>query len=384
MTTPLPRSEFPVVERWTYLNHAGVAPLPRSAVDALGRYAAAVAAGGGQATSDNQRREAQVRAAGAALMGVDVADVAFVKNTTEGLALVASGLSWRPGDKVVVPSCEFPSNVYPWTVMAGRREVEVIPVEPVGEEERLPLDRFESVLAGGGVRVVAVSWVQYARGWRLDLEALGRLCEEHGAWLVVDIIQGLGVLPASLARWGVHAAAADGHKWLLGPEGQGFLFVAPGLREELPVLEPGWNAVEHRGEYEDHRWRPDPSARRYEGGTPNYAGVWGLGASAELLLDAGVDAIWSHVDGLCERLCAGLADAGARVVTDRSDDGASGIVAFALPHTSAEEAASRLADEGFVVRPRAGAVRASPHGYNTEDEVDGLAKTVAGLVSEKA
>lgn len=387
--TPLDRGAFPVTERWAYFNHAGVAPLPAAAVDAIEAYARAVERDGGQATPANDARVEEVRTAGAEMMGVDADDVAFVKNTTEGLGFVANGLcseggGWSEGDRVVVPSIEFPSNLFPWTALRDQG-VDVVELDAVGEEQRLPLEAFEKALVVGGVRLVAVSWVQYARGWRVDVAGLAELCREHRALLVVDAIQGLGVVPAAFGDWGVDAVVADGHKWLLGPEGCGLMYVSPALRDQLRVLEPGWHSVVQRGDYEDHRLVHDPTARRFEGGTPNYAGVWGLGASLDLLLDAGVDRVWSHVDALCSRLVDGLAEVGAEVLTDRSDGGASGIVAF-RPASAGHEgdvdvdtAAATLIDRGFVVRARAGAIRVSPHGYNTAAEIDALVSAVAGL-----
>lgn len=379
---PLDRGLFPVTERWAYFNHAGVAPLSRASVDAITRYAEAAARDGGQATPDNDTRVAEVRTAGALMMGVDADDVAFVKNTTEGLGFIANGWSWSEGDRVVVPSVEFPSNLFPWTALRDRG-VDVLELDAVGQAQRVPLALFEEALTEGGVRLVAVSWVQYARGWRVDIPALAELCRTHGALLVVDAIQGLGVLPAEFSAWGVDAVVADGHKWLLGPEGCGLLYVSPALRDELRVLEPGWNSVAQRGDYEDHRLVHDPTARRFEGGTPNYAGVWGLGAALDLLLEAGVDRVGSHVDALCSRLVEGLIEIGVEVLTDRSGGGASGIVAF-RPASAGREgvveaAAASLVEQGFIVRARAEAVRVSPHGYNTVEEIDAFVEAVAGL-----
>lgn len=371
--TPLPRAEFPVTERWAYFNHAGVAPLPRSAVAAMGAYARRVMEEGSRTVETHGERLPGLRAAGAELMGVSADDVAFVKNTSEGLGFVASGLRWGPGERVLVPACEFPSNVYPWVAL-GDVGVEVETIEPVGPAHALPLEVFEARLRGGGVRLVAVSWVQFGRGFRVDLPGLAALCREHGALLCVDAIQGLGVLPASFEAWGVDFAAADGHKWMLGPEGVGFLYVRSERQNLLRPLEPGWASVRHRTEWENREWVPDDSARRFEGGSPNVAGGMALGASLDLLLGAGVEAVWHHVDGLCRRLCEGLAEAGVAVLGDRGD-GRSGIVTLA-----AEDPAGLcegLATAGFVVSPRGGGVRVSPHGYNTAEEVDALVEAVA-------
>lgn len=376
----LPRQAFPVVERWTYLNHAGVAPLPAVAAEAMAAYGAAARDDGGEAWARHEAREAEVRRAAAALMGAPESDVAFVKNTTEGLAFVAAGLDWSPGDRVVVPACEFPSNLYPWLALEDRG-VEVVRVEPVGDGHRLPLERFEAALSDGAgrVRVLAVSWVQFGRGWRVDVPALAALAHEHGALFVLDAIQGLGVLPADFARWGVDVACADGHKWLCGPEGFGLLFAAAAARERLRVVGPGWNSVVHRQDWENRDLVLDPGARRFEGGTQNLAGMMGLGASLDLLLSCGVDAVWAHVDGLCDRLVAALSDAGATVLTDRSGGGASAIVTFVVDGRDPPDLAARLVEQRFAVRARGGGVRVSPHGYNTEAEIDAFVTAVRRL-----
>lgn len=376
--TPLRRAQFPVAQRFAYVNHAGVSPLPRAAAEALSAYAAGVRDEGALAVERDEERMEAVRASGARLMGVPVDDVAFVKNTTEGLGFVASGLAWRPGDRVVVPMCEFPSNLYPWIAL---RElgVEVETIDPVGPGQALPLERFEAALRRGRVRVVAASWVQFGRGHRIDVPALAALAHAHGAHFCLDVIQGLGVLPAELEAWGVDFAAADGHKWLLGPEGIGFLYVRSECRNELRVLEPGWNTVVHRTEWENRAFVPDPSARRFEGGTANVGGIAALGASTELLLEAGVDRIWGHVEALTDAAARGLEEVGADVLSDRSSEGRSAIVTFTVPGHEAEDVCARLEAEGIVCSPRGGGVRVAPHGYNMAEEIDRLVEAVGRI-----
>lgn len=370
---PLPRDQFPVTDRYCYLNHAGVAPLPQAAADAIGACATDVARAGVVGEAARSERTEQTRAAAASLLGVAVTDVAFVKNTTEGLSFVANGLAWEPGDRVVVPDREFPSTLFPWLSLAGRG-VEVVRVEPDPHSGALPLDAFAGPLEAGGVRVIALSWVQFSKGWRSDLAGLAELAHAHDALLCVDVIQGLGVLPCHLAQWGVDFAAADGHKWLLGPEGIGLLYVAERHRDALRVLEPGWASVVHRMEWDNLDLIYDDSARRFEGGTANIFGLAGLGASVDLLTDAGIERIWNHVNALCDRLCAGLEELDATVLSARSPAdqpaGRSGIVTFTIPGVESTELHERLDAAGVICSPRGGGVRLSPHGYNTADDID--------------
>lgn len=371
---PIPRDAFAVTEELAYLDHAGVAPIPRSAGEAMRRGIDEAERLGSLARSGPEIE--RVRTSAAELCGVPASDLAFVKNTTEGLGFVANGLDWEPGDRVVVPDLEFPSTIYPWLTLEDRGVV-VDRVGPVGRGRTLPLERFEEALREGPTRLVCVSWVSFGRGYRVDLEGLGRLCREHGALLCVDAIQGLGLIPASFDDWGVDFASADAHKWLCGPEGIGVFYVRGERRDLLRPLEPGWNAVVHRREWDNLDLVLDDTARRFEGGTPNVVGTYGLGGSLEVLGEAGAEAIWAHVDALCEHACDRLTDVGATVLTDRSE-GASGIVTFTVDGQDPGDTAERLRAQGIVCAgPRGGGVRISPHGYNTAEDIDRLIEEIA-------
>jgi selenocysteine lyase/cysteine desulfurase len=366
---PLPRDQFPVTDNLLWLNHAGIGPLPVAATDAVTRAASEFTNRGGLAYEPLAERMEEVRLASARLMGVPVTDVAFVKNTTEGIAFAASGIDWRPGDRVVVPNYEFPTNVYPWTALRDR-DVTVDLIEPVGPRRELPVELFEQALRERATRVLAVSWVQFGYGWRTDLAALGRLCREHGTLLCVDAIQGLGVVPADFEAWGVDVAAADSHKWMLGPHGIGVVSISPRARDQLRPLEPGWASVPYREQWDNLELHFDETARRYEGGTYNVIGIAGMGASIDLLLAAGIDAVWAHVDQLCQRLAEGVTAMGAEMRSVHEPDNRSGIVSFVVPGTNADEVVAGLEARSIFARQRAGAVRLSPHGYNTTDEID--------------
>jgi selenocysteine lyase/cysteine desulfurase len=378
VSTPLPRDQFPVVERYRYFDHAGVAPIPVVAADAA-RWCIDRTLTKGKVDYDElEVRQEEARSLAAQLMGVPRNDVAFIKNTTEGLGFVASGLDWVPGDRVVVADLEFPSNIFPWLALR-ERGVQVDLVRPLGVAGALPIAEFERALAAGPPpKVVAVSWVQYGLGWRTDIAALARLSHAAGALICVDAIQGLGVLPAAFADWDIDFAVAGSYKWLISPEGTGVFYVAERVRDRLRPLEPGWASVAHRAEWENLNLVWDDSARRFEGGSYNMVGTMAFGASLRLLLDAGIDAIWSHVDGLCDHLVAGLEGAeGVRVLSDRSPEGRSGIVTFAIDQVPSDELAERLNTARVVCAPRGGGVRIAPHAYNTLDEIDALVQEVS-------
>ncbi|MBB5852376.1 aminotransferase class V-fold PLP-dependent enzyme [Amycolatopsis umgeniensis] len=373
--TPLPRDQFPAVNRWAYLNHAGICPLPVSSVEAMHRQALEVSLDGEFTYAAHSAAIERVRTSAATLMGVPSRDVAFVKNTSTGLGFVANGLDWSPGDRVVIPDFEFPSTLFPWLALADRGVV----VDRV--RGSLTTEAFaETIAAGPPPKLVVTSWVQFGHGRRVDLAALSRVCREVGALFCVDVIQGLGVIPARLEEWGVDFAMADGHKWLLGPQGCGVLYVRESCLDLLRPLEPGWNSVAHREEWDNLDYVPDSTARRLEGGMPNVAGIVGLGASIELLLAAGAEEIWSHVDGLCERIRDGFSEIGATVLSEPGAAYRSGIVSVRVGDLPMPLLAERLKARGIACSARSGGLRISPHGYTTEDEIDRLIVAVREIL----
>jgi cysteine desulfurase / selenocysteine lyase len=320
-----------------------------------------------------------VRETAGRLLGVAARDLAFVKNTTEGLSFVANGLDWHDGDRVLVADREFPSTIYPWLSQRDRG-VTVDLIEPVGPGWTLPLERFAEALRARPTRVVAVSWVQFARGFRLDLAELAALCHDHGALLCVDAIQGVGILPASFEAWGVDFAAVDGYKWVLGPFGTGVLYVAAANRDLLRPLEPGWTSVAHRERYDHLVLTYDDSARRFEGGTLTTETILQMGASMDLLLDAGIDVVWRHVDGLLDHLVERIDGTRATVVSDRTPAGRSSIVTLDLDGHDPTRVVDALLAAGIVCSARGDGLRVSPHGYNTRDEIDALVDALVSVL----
>jgi cysteine desulfurase/selenocysteine lyase len=356
------RSEFPVTEHLVYLNHAAVAPLCRPAADAM-KWLADDAVNFGSLHYDQWLAAYEgVRRATAAMINCTPKEVALVKNTSEGISMVTTGLRWRTGDKVVAFREEFPANVYPWQRLA-----------PLGVEVcRLsifdPLDRIEE--ACRGARLLAISFVQYLSGLRADLVAIGEICARHKVFFFVDAIQGLGAFPLDVRAAGIHAIAADGHKWLLGPEGCGVLYVAKELQDEIEPVEFGWTNVAAYADYASRDMALRPDAGRYECGTLNTIGCFGLRAAFEFLLRVGVANVGSAVQALGDRLWAGLAERGYETLGVRSAETGAGIVSFRKEGTEAHLIVRRLREHGFIAAPRQGWVRVSPHFYISPEEID--------------
>jgi len=368
------RSFFPVTKELVYLNHAGVAPISTRVEEALQRFAAEAVHRGAFAYEKFYEAEIErVRGRAATLIGGKPEEIAFVKNTTEGLGLVAAGLDWRPGDRVVTCDLEYPSNVYPWWSLRDRG-VETVMLR--GQSGRLPFDRVEEALRASSVRLLALSSVEFGSGFRQDLPALGRLCRERGVLFCVDAIQSLGCLPLDVETCGIDFLSTDGHKWLLSVEGCGIFFCA---RRVLDCLAPrviGWHSVTDDTDFDRYHLELKPTASRFEEGTPNAPGIFALGAAIDLLLELGIGAIAERVLGLTDRLVVGLERRGALVRSPRGPGERSGVVSFEWPREEPRHTAARLRARRIFVVARRGGVRASPHFYNSEAEIDALVEAL--------
>jgi cysteine desulfurase / selenocysteine lyase len=358
------RVDFPVTEKLVYLNHAAVAPLCKPAADAM-KWLADDCVNFGSLHYDRWMAAYEgLRGAMATMINCTPKEVAVVKNTSEGISMVATGLRWRAGDKVVAFSEEFPANVHPWQRLA-RLGVEVRWLSVFD-----PLERIEE--ACRGARLLTISFVQYLSGFRADLNAIGEICERHGVFFLVDAIQGLGAFPLDVREARIHAIAADGHKWLLGPEGCGILYIARELQDEIDPMEFGWMNVAAYANYASRDMALREDAGRYECGTLNTIGCFGLRAACEFLLKVGVENVEAAVKALGDRLWMGLVERGYETLGVRTPASGAGIVSFRKEGTEAHVIVRRLKERGFIAAPRQGWVRVSPHFYISPEEIDRL------------
>lgn len=366
------RDEFPVTRRWAFFDHAAVAPWSARAQQALTAWAADLTENGDVHESDWLRRVEEVRQLAGRLIDADPQDIAFLKNTSEGIGIVAEGFPWRAGDNIVTAAEEYPANLYPWMNLVDKG-VEVRRVPSRGS--RVVIDDLHAAL-DDRTRVVSLSAVEYSSGFRNDLTAIGSLCRERGIFFLVDAIQALGVLPLEVRNTPIDCLAADGHKWLLGPEGAALFYLRRDLVNKLHPVGVGWNSVVGALDFARIDFRLKPHAGRWESGTLNLGGIVALGASLGLLLEVGIPRIAERVLELTDYLCAEAPRAGLEVFSSRRPEDRSGIVSLIVPGADPRQPVRRCRDAGIVINQRAGRVRVSPHCYNNREEIDRFLKVL--------
>ncbi len=358
-------AEFPVSERLIYLNHAGVSPIPSSSAAAGVRILHQYRDEGALRPRKWVELSDENRLRFARLIGASSDEIAFIKNTSEGISFIAAGFPWKEGDNLVTANVEFPANIYPWMRLASHG-IEVRMVQ--AREGRV---RKEDVFAScdGKTRLVALSSVEFANGYRNDLPGIGEHCQKQGIFFFVDAIQSLGVIPMDVKAYGIDALAADGHKWMLSPEGIGGFYISRDVMEMVEPVVLGWHSVRNRFDFEQYDFRLSPDARRYEPGSFNAVGLASFGASLDLILSVGVERIWERVRRLTEEAIDRSLRAGYEVISPRNPEERSGIVTFRVPGTDPQKLWKALLSRNAVSSPRNGGIRVSPHFYNTSEEI---------------
>ena len=368
--------EFPQLVGLRYLNHAAVAPWPRRATAAVTAFAEQNMTLGARDYPEWLKVERSLRQRLSRLLNApSTADIALVKNTSEALSFVAFGLDWRSGEQVVISDEEFPSNRIVWEALRPLG-VEVRQVSLKGSDPEGDL----LAACGPRTRLLAISAVQYASGMRLDLQRLGEGCEQRGVLLCIDAIQQLGALPLDVQQSRCAFAMADGHKWMLGPEGLGVFYCRSDLRERLKLHEYGWHMLEHAGNYDRVEWEPARSARRFECGSPNLLGSMALEASLALLEETGMQQVASALHERIDWLRQGLGGLpGAQILSPGAASRRSGIVTFRLAGWNNAELFERLKAEQVVCAQRGGGIRLSPHFYTPEQVIEQTLGVLHGL-----
>ncbi|HLH41842.1 MAG TPA: aminotransferase class V-fold PLP-dependent enzyme [Bryobacteraceae bacterium] len=358
------RQHFPVTQQLIYLNHAAVAPLAGPVAEAMARLADDVLHSGSFHSSEWRKTYDGLRAAAARLIHAEPGEIALMKNTSEGIATIAMGLDWRAGDRIIAFEEEFPANQYPWR----RLEAKGVRIEWLRASD--PLDRIDA--AASGARLLALSFVQYLTGFRSNLNAIGEICRRRGAIFLVDAIQGLGAFPVDVRAAHIDALAADGHKWLVGPEGCAILYISRELQDRVAPVEFGWTNVAGYEDYANRDMALRPDAGRYECGTLNTIGCYGLKASIDFLLSVGLERIAPAVQALGDRIAEGVLSRGYELLGKRTPENGAGIVSFRKPGVDSTTLVARLRNNRISLAARAGWVRASPHFYIALEEIDAM------------
>jgi cysteine desulfurase/selenocysteine lyase len=369
------RAEFPVTERWAYFDHAAVAPLPRRSRDRLVEWGDDQVANGVVHWLAWEAKLNTLRDRLATLIGASTDEVAFISSTTHGIGLIAEGFPWSVGDNVVTSAEEYPSNIYPWLNLASRGvTLRIVP----SRDGRIAIDDLAAAM-DAKTRVLTISHVEFASGFRNDLDGLGQLCRDRGVALFVDAIQGLGPLTIDVAKTPIDFLCADGHKWLLGPEGAGFLYIRRHWIDRLRPIGVGWHSVVGSYNSPTIEMNFKPNAQRWEGGSFTMPGLQAFGASVELLMEIGPARVSARILERAETIREIAGRTGWRVFGSTRPDDVSGIVALESDDVDPNAFARRLRDRGIALACRRGRVRISPHIYNNADDLGRLAEALEAL-----
>jgi cysteine desulfurase / selenocysteine lyase len=371
----LRREQFPVTRQLVYLSHAAVGPLSTRAFEAMRAHAENQLLRGATDWREWYDEYARFRGTAARLLNCTAGEISILKNTSEGLAFAAEGLDWRDGDNVITTDLEFPSNASPWKALERRGvECRVIRstdgIYAAADAERLMDDR---------TRILTVSSAAFHNGFAPDLVELGALCRDRGVLFCVDAIQTLGAIPLDVRVANISFLAADGHKWMLGPEGCAIFYCAAEVRERLRVLEYGWTNLRRRPSFLEMTTDLIGDGRRFEAGSLNTNGIYGLRASLELFEEIGRDAVAAEVLRIAGHLASRLEDIGWAVQTPRPVR--SGIIAATPPFVEPgiAELHRLLEQRGIICSPREGMLRLAPHFYNDESDVERVVEALGEL-----
>jgi selenocysteine lyase/cysteine desulfurase len=348
-----------------WFNHAATSPLSTRVTGALDRLIQAKSEGTIDDFSDFLKTYVHTKQLVGTLLHCEPERIAFADNTSNGLNILASGLDWKPGDRIILNTIEFPANVYPFLNLAGRG----VEIDFVQERNgRILTDDIRKVITPK-TRLLSISFVQFLTGFRANLEELGSLCTQHNIIFCVDAIQGLGALPIDVVHSHIDFLSSGTQKWLMGLQELAFVYVTEALQHRITQSYLGWTSHENFfGDFLLYRMHLDPSARRYENGSLNVFGIHALRESLSTLLDVGIEQIYGHLIDLTQNLIDGMQESGFSSRTPTEKDCRSGIVSFNTPN--AQGICRELQKRNIIVSPREGVIRVAPHYYNTLSEVE--------------
>ena len=357
------QKEFPLNDDILYLNHAAVAPWPQRTQQAVQKFAAENAAVGSKHYLRWLDTEQKLREKLTTLLGAESSDeIALLKSTSEGLSTIAYGLNWKAGDEIIISNEEFPSNRIVWESLANQG-VNLIEVDLKGDHAK----NIASAITEK-TRLLAISSVQYASGRVVNLKALGELCTQHKILFCVDAIQSLGVMPFNAQEYSADFVVADGHKWMLGPEGLAVFYCKKSVQNQLQLNQFGWHMVADAGNFDNKDWSIAGNAKRFECGSPNMLGAHALEASLSLILEIGVERIFSLTQQIHIYLREQLVKSGFEVLSPT--DEFCGITTFKTKAKDHKDLYQKLMAHNVICASRGGGIRFSPNFYQDKHVID--------------
>ncbi len=358
------RKEFPVTEELIFFDHARVAPLPERVRKVVTTFVEDATRFGTAHYETWMIGIEQSRKSFARLINAGTDEVAFVKNTSEGLSIVANGLDWKSGDNVVIPDIEFPANVYPWWNLK-RLGVETRMVHAV--EGRVLFDDLVKQV-DARTRLISISSVECNSGFRCDLNRIGAFCKEKDILFCVDAIQSLGILTIDVKRDHIDFLSADGHKWMLSVEGLGGFYISREVLEKVYPVTVGWGNMVNAADYMNYEFVFRPDAQRFEEGSPNTMSIHAFGAALDLLLETGIENIEQRVMALGDTILEQLQRRGLNIYSSTRPEERSGNIAFVM-NQDISRLYEWMLENKVKLTVRDGLVRLSPHFYNSEEEI---------------
>jgi len=360
------RSLFPVAQNYIYFNHAAVSPtsliVKKQISDCLEKYCF----NGIICNKEFLDLADQTRILAAQLINAKPSEIAFVKNTTQGIQLAANGIRWQKGDNVLIPENEFPANVFPWLNLSRQGvRTRIIPLTG----GRFTVKDLEQYI-DKKTKAVSLSAVSFTNGFRSDLKEIGQLCKDRGIFFIVDAIQALGALEVDVSQCNVDLLSADAHKWLLGPQGIGISYISDAMLEHLDVSNLGYKSMIDDSDYLNYKIRLKSDASRFEEGTLNIIGIVGLRASLEMLLSIGIKSIEKRISELINILIQNLTERGYLIKSPLRDNERSGILSFYHNKIATDKIYQNLFKARVVCAKRDNAVRLSPHFYNNLKDIN--------------
>ena len=361
---------FQLDKNIVHLNHAAVAPWPLVTRDAVIAFATENAAIGSQNYDLWMQTEQQLKQKLKHLINARSTDeIAILKNTSEGLSLIAQGLAFNPADNIVIPAEEFPSNKVVWQALQTQGiELRQVPVQDIDEPEQALINAMDE-----NTRLLSCSSVQYARGLRLDLDLIGQACRQNETLFCVDAIQSLGAISFDAQACHADFVVADGHKWMCGPEGTALFYCRQQVQDLLQLRQYGWHMLKDAFDFSHQHTTLQiaDNAQRFESGSPNMMGIAALNASLGLLFDVGIEEIQNKLIENADHLIAQLtSDSDITILSPTQKGRYAGIITFQKQHVDNIKLYQHLQDNDVICAYRGNGIRFSPHFYTEAQLID--------------